>query len=1002
GTTITANTCKNGGTPVQLLPGGSCTVTYDRVTLVSDSDPIINTATVHMHPNGFPNDLSDDDQASINLFQPSVLVTKTCDPLSKITDPLSCTVTVKNTGSADSPNLVFDQDSTKGLIDSVVGDLLGANGGLTRGTKLNTSTCFRATSLAVNATCKVDYVFTVLESDPDPLVNVVSTLMHPVGFPNNITDDDTASTNLFQPAIAVAKSCDDLSKIGDDAYCTDTGSNSGSADSANLILDSVSDTVVGNLNGTLSRGSKTSCPTFPPGGLAPGATWTCTYKFAVVVGDPDPIVNTVTVHTHPAGFPNDIWGTDSETINLFQPSVRVDKTCDALSKATDPAYCTVTVTNNGSADSPALGFDQDPAKGLTDTVVGDLLVANGPLTRGTKLGTSTCFRATTLAVNASCKVDSLFTVLVSDSDPIVNTASAWMHPAGFPNDIRDDDVATINLFQPSVATAIECDDLSKVGDDVNCSVTVSNTSSVDSPNLILDSINATPVGNLNGTLTRGTKVLCPTFPVGGLPPGATWTCTYKFTVLETDSDPISMSVVGLFHPAGFPNVITDNDSETVDLFQPDVTVTKSANTATATLGQTIRYTVTVTNTGSADSPNLVFDQDPTKGLVDSRAGDLLRTLNAGYTLVSRTCVPATSLAVNTSCNVVYDHVIVAGDPDPLENVASTLMHPVGFPNDITDDGDATVNLLQFGISIKKDCDPLSKETDPVNCTVTVKNESSADSGNVGFDQNPTKGLVDTINPTKAVAVTNDLLVPVGAMNRGTKLGTSTCFRATTLAPGASCKVDYEFIVLASDPDPIENEAKTLLHPTLPLFAGTNLSAAVKATINLFQPSLSVEKTVVVTTPVNSGGLAAGKTVVGDTLTYTVTVTNNGSADSPNLTFDADPAKGLVDDKAGDLLRTLNAGYTLVSRTCVPATSLAVGASCTVVFTHQVTGGDPDPLTNRASAWMHPVGFPNDIKGYKDASIDIVHPDFSITKQCTSGPVQLGATAIFDITITNTG
>ena len=100
-----------------------------------------------------------------------------------------------------------------------------------------------------------------------------------------IWDDDTATTNLFQPAIGVAKSCDDLSKIGDDVFCTVTVTNSGSSDSPNLVLDSNNDTIVGNLNGVLTRGVKVSCPPWPIGGLAPGATWTCTYKFTVISTD---------------------------------------------------------------------------------------------------------------------------------------------------------------------------------------------------------------------------------------------------------------------------------------------------------------------------------------------------------------------------------------------------------------------------------------------------------------------------------------------------------------------------------------------------------------------------------------------------------------------------------------------------------------------------------------------------------------------------------------------
>ena len=144
-------------------------------------------------------------------------------------------------------------------------------------------------------------------------------------------------------------------------------------------------------------------------------------------------------------------------------------------------------------------------------------------------------------------------------------------------------------------------------------------------------------------------------------------------------------------------------------------------------------------------------------------------------------------------------------------------------------------------------------------------------------------------------------------------------------------------------------------------ASTNLTGADSASINLFQPSLSVDK---------QGSITSG--VVGDTVTYTVTVTNTGSPDNPGLTFDADPTKGLVDTKAGDLLRTLNAGYTLVSRTCTTSTTLGVSGSCNVVFSHVLTAADTNPLVNVASAWMHPVGFPNDIKGSDDWKIGRAH------------------------------
>ena len=51
---------------------------------------------------------------------------------------------------------------------------------------------------------------------------------------------------------------------------------------------------------------------------------------------------------------------------------------------------------------------------------------------------------------------------------------------------------------------------------------------------------------------------------------------------------------------------------------------------------------------------------------------------------------------------------------------------------------------------------------------------------------------------------------------------------------------------------------------------------------------------------------------------------------------------------------------------------------------------------------HPAGFPNNVPGQASWEVGIDHPDFTITKQCVSGEIPLGGTAIFTITVTNTG
>ncbi len=88
--------------------------------------------------------------------------------------------TITNTSSADTPDLILDS-----VIDDVLGDLTAlafAAGGdvLTDGEIVNFST-----------------TRTALITDPSPLVNVVTVLYHPEGFPNDVTDDDDHSVIVW-------------------------------------------------------------------------------------------------------------------------------------------------------------------------------------------------------------------------------------------------------------------------------------------------------------------------------------------------------------------------------------------------------------------------------------------------------------------------------------------------------------------------------------------------------------------------------------------------------------------------------------------------------------------------------------------------------------------------------------------------------------------------------------------------------------------------------------
>jgi uncharacterized repeat protein (TIGR01451 family) len=126
------------------------------------------------------------------------------------------------------------------------------------------------------------------------------------GFPNVLTSSDAHSTNLFTAGVEVVKTGPATAARGDTVTYTFTITNPSSADAPPLVLASVTDTVIGDLTAAAGAGG---C-----GALAPGASCTFTASYTIQATDPSPLVNVVTVHYHPAGFPNDVSDNDDHQL----------------------------------------------------------------------------------------------------------------------------------------------------------------------------------------------------------------------------------------------------------------------------------------------------------------------------------------------------------------------------------------------------------------------------------------------------------------------------------------------------------------------------------------------------------------------------------------------------------------------------------------------------------------------------------------------------------------
>ncbi|HAG09283.1 MAG TPA: hypothetical protein DCK87_06975, partial [Desulfotomaculum sp.] len=121
-------------------------------------------------------------------------------------------------------------------------------------------------------------------------------------------------------SIEVEKTGDTLSKVGDTVTYNFTITNTGAS---TLYLDTITDTVLGNLK---AQALAAGCGT-----LAGGASCGFSVDYTVPDGAADPLVNEVTViyKSTPALTGPAISDTDGHSVDLFQPSITIDKTGDA-------------------------------------------------------------------------------------------------------------------------------------------------------------------------------------------------------------------------------------------------------------------------------------------------------------------------------------------------------------------------------------------------------------------------------------------------------------------------------------------------------------------------------------------------------------------------------------------------------------------------------------------------------------------------------------------------
>ncbi len=216
-----------------------------------------------------------------------------------------------------------------------------------------------------------------------------------------------------------------------------------------------------------------------------------------------------------------------------------------------------------------------------------------------------------------------------------------------------------------------------------------------------------------------------------------------------------------------------------------------------------------------------------------------------------------------------------------------------------------------------------------------------------------------------------------------------------IAAGETITCTFDGSFANADIDPVTNTFEV----TASNDAGSDIDSDTSTVDFTPAPSVLLDKVF----DSNADEDGSGDVSVGDTLTYSFTVTNDGNQTLSSVTI-SDPLVGAISScgniQPGDSVAFVNG-----------TSSLAVGESATCTATYQVQAADvtAGQIDNTATATGTPPGGPPNVEDQDSETVPVPTPSLAIDKVLTSnadedgsGDVSVGDTLTYTITATNDG
>ena len=995
-----------------LAIGASATVTFSVTVNNPDTGNKILASTITSTTPG-SNCASGSTDPACTLSIPVSVLTIAATASASTASPgttVSYTITVTNSGQVAYPAAAFT-DALAGVLDDAS---YNNDASATAGSVSFASPSLSWTgSLAIGASATVTFSVTV--NSPDAGNKVLSSTITSASAGNNCASGSSdprcaTAVTVLVPGLTMAVTANTASTTpGATVGYTVTVTNSGQtpytgaafADSLAGVLSDAS--YNGDASATAGSVSFASPDLTWTGNLAVGASATVT--FSVTVKNPDPgdklMVDKVTSATAGSNCP--AGGTDprcSSSIPVLVPGLNI--TQSAGSATTTPGavvHYTVTVTNSGQTPYTGAAFT-DPLGGVLDDAAYN---SDASATAGTVSFASPALTwAGDLAVGASATIT--FSVTVNHPDTgdkilasTITSATAGSNCAAGSGDAPC--TATVNVAVLAISNTSDVSTTTP-GSVVRFTATFTNAGQVAYTGITIASNitnvldDATPNGDQ--TATSGTLTLTSTGIswTGSIPVGGSVTVTGTVTVNNPDTgnqvlaSTLATAAGGSNCPAGGTDPAC---SVHVTVLTPALSIVKTANASTAVPGQTIGYTVTITNTGQTPYSGAVVT-DSFAEMADDAVYNGNASATAGsLSFTSPVLTWTGDLAVGASAVITY--TVTVNNPDTgdklvINSVSSAATGSSCPPGSVAAGCRVTVPVLTPQLTIVKTAATTSGSNavatpgGVVTYTVTVTNTGQVPYTGAGFSD-PLGGVLDD------AAYNGD-----AAATAGTVTFTSPVLSWTgDLTPGAAAVITYS--VTVSNPDTGDQSLANTVTSATP---GSNCPAGGG------DARCTVTVTVVAAAALTfTQTAAAPSAVAGATVAYTITIVNSGGVAATGASF-TDPLGGVLDDAAYNGNAVASSGTVTFASPDLSWTG-AVPAGGTVTITYTVTVNNPDTgnkiLTSTITSPSAGSNCPADNPGLR-CTATVTISQLTINFTASTATTTPGGGVRYTATLANTG